>query len=205
MSASSTNKVTINIESTPNPASQKFVINQKISEQSFEFKREGLNGSSPLAKKLFGFPWVDAVFIGTNFVTITKQDWVDWETLSEALASLISEHIETNQGIIVTPKAAGEAGAKASQNMSDAEKSHAHHPDDSADIQLIKKLLDAEIRPAVAMDGGDVMFHKYEDQVVYLHLRGACNSCPSSTYTLKTGIASKLREYLPELRDVEAV
>jgi Fe-S cluster biogenesis protein NfuA len=197
--------VTITIEGTPNPASQKFVVNQKISDQSFEFKREGLNGTSPLAKKLFGFPWVDAVFIGQNFVTITKQDWVDWETLSDALASLISEHIETNQGVIVTPKATNEAGLGVRQELTGAEKSHAHNADDSADVQLIKKLLDSEIRPAVAMDGGDVMFHKYEDQVVYLHLRGACNSCPSSTYTLKTGIASKLREYLPELRDVEAV
>ncbi len=194
-------KITIHIEATPNPASQKFVVNQKISEQSYEFKKDGLNGTSPLAKKLFGFPWVDAVFIGTNFVTITKQDWVDWETLSDALASLIAEHIETNQGVIVIPKST----SGTHHEMTAAEKSHASQSDDSPEVQMIKKLLDTEIRPAVAMDGGDVMFHSYENQIVYLHLHGACNSCPSSTYTLKTGIATKLREFIPEIRDVEAV
>ncbi len=201
-------QVVVNFEATPNPNSQKFVVNRKISEQNFEFKRNDLNSNSPLARKLFGFPWVDAVLIGKDFVSITKQDWVDWETLSEALASLITEHIEDNLGVIVQAKPSPTADAKAGtvpQEKSAAERDHAANPNDSADVQTIKKLLDSDIRPAVAMDGGDVMFHKYENKVLYLHMHGACNGCPSSTYTLKTGIANKLREFIPDISDVEAV
>ena len=195
-------QIVVSFEATPNPNSQKFIVNRKISDQTYEFKRNDLNATSPLARKLFGFPWVDAVFIGQDFVSVTKQDWVDWETLSEALSSLIAEHIEDNQGVIVIPKATIAAPAS---EPSSAQKSHAADPSDSPEIQLIKKLLDSEIRPAVAMDGGDVMFHKYENKIVYLHMHGACNGCPSSTYTLKTGIATKLREFIPEIEDVEAV
>ncbi len=195
-------QIMVSFEATPNPNSQKFIVNRKISDQNYDFKRNDLNSSSPLARKLFGFPWVDAVFIGPDFISITKQDWVDWENLSDALASLITEHIEEGQGVIVAPKAAAQAPAV---DSSPAQKTHAADPNDSADVQIIKKLLDSDIRPAVAMDGGDVMFHKYEDKVLYLHMHGACNGCPSSTYTLKTGIASKLREFIPDLLDVEAV
>ena len=195
-------QIVVSFEATPNPNSQKFIVNRKISDQNYEFKRNDLNSTSPLARKLFGFPWVDAVFIGEDFVSVTKQDWVDWETLSDALSSLIAEHIEDNQGVIVIPKATSAAPAS---EPSAAQKSHAADPSDSPEIQMIKKLLDTEIRPAVAMDGGDVMFHKYENKIVYLHMHGACNGCPSSTYTLKTGIATKLREFIPDIQDVEAV
>ncbi len=197
-------QIVVIFEATPNPNSQKFIVNRKISEQNFEFKRNDLNGNSPLAKKLFGFPWVDAVFIGQDFVSITKQDWVDWDTLSDALASLIAEHIEDNLGVIVQPKATMPL-QEAATPTSSAQKDHAVNPGDSAEVQMIKKLLDSDIRPAVAMDGGDVMFHKYENKVLYLHMHGACNGCPSSTYTLKTGIANKIREFIPDIVDVEAV
>ncbi len=193
--------VLVTYEPTPNPNSQKFLVNRKISDQNHEFKRADLNSTSPLARKLFGFPWVDAVFIGQDFVSVTKQDWVDWDALSDALASLIAEHIDDNQGVIVEAKPL--AGAAAAPKGSTA--SHAADPSDSPDVQMIKRLLDTEIRPAVAMDGGDVMFHKYENKIVYLHMHGACNGCPSSTYTLKTGIATKLREFIPDIADVEAV
>ncbi len=201
-------QIVVSYEATPNPNSQKFMVNRKISDQNHEFKRNDLNATSPLARKLFGFPWVDAVFIGSDFVSITKQDWVDWETLSDALASLITEHIEDDLGVIVHPKPSTPLDSKATgeaPERSGAEKSHALDPSDSSEVQLIKKILDSDIRPAVAMDGGDVMFHKYENKVLHLHMHGACNGCPSSTYTLKTGIASKLREHIPDLLDVEAV
>lgn len=200
-------QIVVTFEATPNPNSQKFLVNRKISDQNYEFKKADLNSTSPLARKLFGFPWVDAVFIGQDFVSITKQDWVDWDTLSDALASLIAEHIEDNLGVIVIPKVQTPAAGASTSSLPEAS-SHLTHkadPNDSPDVQMIKKLLDSDIRPAVAMDGGDVMFHKYEDKIVYLHMHGACNGCPSSTYTLKTGIATKLREFIPDIVDVEAV
>ena len=158
-----------------------------LTEQPTEFKKVADAVSAPLARKLFGFPWTESVFIGRDFVAVTKQDWVDWETLAEPLAGLIQEHLERGE-MVMQPRAetASVPGAAG----------------DSDDVQTIKTILDQEIRPAVALDGGDIVFHKFEDGVVYLFMQGACAGCPSSTMTLKQGIETRLKNAVPSIREV---
>jgi Fe-S cluster biogenesis protein NfuA len=176
----------VRAEMTPNPQTLRFVTSQVLNENDpADFKTAQETATSPLARKLFGFPWTAGVFIGRDFVTVTKQDWVDWETLTEPLAGLIQEHLE--RGEVVLHKV--DAKEAVSSN-------------DSSDIQLIKKVLNEEIRPAVAQDGGDVVFHKYEDGVVHLFMQGSCAGCPSSTMTLKMGIETRLKEAVPGIREV---
>lgn len=174
----------VRAEMTPNPQSLRFVTNRHLTSQPVEFKNVQEAVTSPLAKKLFGFPWTAGVFVGKDFVTVTKQDWVDWETLAEPLAGLIEEHLELGEVVV-----------------HDAEKQDALS-DESSDVQKIKHILDTEIRPAVAQDGGDIVFHKFTDGVVYLFMQGSCAGCPSSTMTLKQGIEVRLKEAVPAIREV---
>jgi Fe-S cluster biogenesis protein NfuA len=174
-------------EFTPNPQTMRFTTTQVLTDSPAEFKTAQETGPSPLARKLFGFPWTAGVFIGRDFVTVTKQDWVDWETLAEPLAGLIQEHLERGEQVM-RPQAAQEATGN-----------------DSADVLTIKKVLNEEIRPAVAMDGGDVTFEKFEDGIVYLTMQGSCAGCPSSTMTLKMGIETRLKDAVPSIREVVSV
>ena len=155
----------ISTAATPNPQSLRFQVNRQIARETAEFRKAQECARSPLAKKLFGFPWTEGVYIGTDFITLTKQDWVDWETLTEPLVGLIQEHLERGEEVL-HDSVASEVSA-----------------DDTPQVQLIKKILNEEIRPAVALDGGDIVFHKYENQIVYLYMQGACAGCPSSTFT----------------------
>lgn len=174
-------------EATPNPESMKFLVTQKISESSQQYNSVEDTEASPLASKLFGFPWTQGVFIGSNFVTVTKQDWVEWETLAAPLSQLIQEHIENGLPIIIE------------KNESEVDEM------DSDVVKQIKSILNQEIRPAVAMDGGDIVFHKYEDHILYLFMQGACAGCPSSMITLKQGIEGRMQELIPEIKEVVAV
>lgn len=174
-------------EATPNPQSMKFVIDREISAESVQFSDSQAAQRAPLAAKIFGFPWTASVYLGNNFVTVTKQDWVDWETLADPLSNLIAEHIERDEPIIF------------------AEDSLEMEVDDDPTVKRIKEVLNTEIRPAVAMDGGDIVFHKYEDKVVYIYMQGACSGCPSSTLTLKSGIEVRLKEAVPEIVEVVAL
>lgn len=178
------NKITVRAEQTPNPQTLRFLTSAVLTETPAEFKSAQQTSTSPLAKKLFGFPWTAGVFIGRDFVAVTKQDWVDWETLAEPLEGLIAEHLERGEPVL---------HAVTQQEASG---------DESADVQMIKKVLNEEIRPAVAQDGGDIVFHKFEDGIVYLFMQGACAGCPSSTMTLKMGIETRLREAVPSIREV---
>ena len=162
----------------------KFTIPQVISDESLFIEDIAQAGRSPLAQKLFGFPWMKAVMIGPTFVTITKHDWVDWEVIASPLSDLLGEHFEAGEVALLPP-----------DSMESKE-------EDSEDVTLIKKILNEEIRPAVAMDGGDIVFDRYEDDVLYLHMQGACAGCPSSTITLKDGIEARLKERLPGLKEV---
>ena len=186
----STQELYVRAEMTPNPQTLRFVTNQQLTEQPTEFKKAQDAVSAPLARKLFGFPWTDSVYIGRDFVAVTKQDWVDWETLAEPLTGLIQEHLERGE-IVMQPRAAVSASAAGGVDSADSD-----------DVQKIKTILDREIRPAVAQDGGDIVFHKYEDGVVYLFMQGACSGCPSSTMTLKQGIETRLKEAVPSIIDV---
>lgn len=178
--------ITVHAEMTPNPQTMRFVTNLVLTEQPAEFKSPQETFRSPLARKLFGFPWTAGVFIGRDFVAVTKQDWVDWETLAEPLAGLIQEHLERGEPVLQQVEPVTNSAS----------------PDDSDDVREIKRILDEEIRPAVAMDGGDIVFHKFEDGVVYLFMQGACAGCPSSTMTLKMGIEARLKELVPSVREV---
>lgn len=177
-------------EATPNPQSMKFIVTAMIANESVNFATASEAARSPLAQKIMGFPWAGGVFIGPHFVTVTKQDWVDWDIIAEPLSELIKEHLQRGEPVLLP--ATGEQAAEAS----------ADDPSDSPVVRQIKQILRDEIRPAVSMDGGDIVFHKYEDGRVYLHMQGACSGCPSSAYTLKEGIETRLREAIPEIIEV---
>lgn len=181
-------KTQVFYESTPNPQSMKFVCTKQITNQSVAIHTPAEAARSPLASKLFAFPWLQSVFIGPNFVTITKQDWVDWTVIAEPLSQMIQEHLNTDEPVLLEPA----PGIEVLET-------------DSEIVRSIKQILNEEIRPAVAMDGGDIQFEKYENQVVYLHMQGSCSGCPSSSFTLKEGIETRLKEAIPEILEVIAV
>ena len=182
-------------ESTPNPQSMKFVYTQQIANESAQFQSQADAARSPLAQKLFGFPWAKEVFVGPYFVTITKQEWVDWEMIADPLANLLKEHIENEEPVFIELQTASPAESS-THDISD---------DDSPMVQKIRHVLNTEVRPAVAMDGGDIVFQDYKDGVVYLNMLGACSGCPSSTMTLKQGVESRLRAVVPEIKEVVQV
>ena len=136
----------------------RFSVNMFITDEPSDFKAASDTLSAPLARKLFGFPWTAGVYIGRDFVTVTKQDWVEWDVLAEPLTGLITEHLERGEPVITkNSKASPASGASAN---------HSADPNDEPAVQVIKRVLDQEIRPAVAQDGGDVVFSKYEDRIV---------------------------------------
>lgn len=179
----------VKFEKTPNPATLKFQASKAISQESFNCPTAQDAERSPLASKIFGFPWTSAVFIGNDFITVTKQDWVEWEVLAAPLAGLIQEHLERGEPVLVALTSAHDADEDS----------------DSEEVKKIKMILNREIRPVVALDGGDVVFAKFEDQIVYLHMRGACAGCPSSKQTLKSGIEVRLKELMPEIKEVVSI
>jgi Fe-S cluster biogenesis protein NfuA len=179
----------VTIETTPNPATMKFNFPFQVTEVGFECASVQDTDRSPLAAKIFGFPWTSSVYVGPQFITVTKQDWVDWAYLAEPLAGLIQEHLDNKEPVVVQIALAPE---ESSEN-------------DSAVVRLIKSVINKEIRPVVALDGGDIVFSKYENNVVYLHMKGACAGCPSSTATLKEGIEVRLKEAVPEIKEVVSI
>lgn len=178
----------VTFEPTPNPATMKFNFGQKISDQSFDFPDIESTENSPLAAKIFGFPWTAGVYLGEDFVTITKQDWVEWDILASPLAGLLGEHIEDGLPVLIKL----EASSDESESDSDI-------------VKQIKRILQNEIKPVVALDGGDIVFSKYENHVLYLRMQGSCSGCPSSQATLKDGIEVRMKELIPEIKEVLAV
>lgn len=185
-------------ESTPNPQSLKFNVTAAIAEETVFFDDPVKSGRSPLAQKLFGFPWCSAVLVGPTFVAVTKQDWVDWSVIADPLSDLIAEHLDRGEGVLL-PAEAFRAAGEAEADPTDAD------PNDSVVVRKIKEILNREIRPAVAMDGGDILFSHFENNRLYLRLQGACNGCPSSSMTLKDGVEARLKQDIPELLEVVAV
>jgi len=178
----------VTFEPTPNPATMKFNFGQKIADQSYDFPNVESSDRSPLAAKIFGFPWTSSVYLGEDFVTVTKQDWVDWEILASPLAGLLGEHIDSGQPVLV----------QLQQSLDESE-------NDSDIVKQIKRLLQTEIKPVVALDGGDIVFAKYEDNILYLKMLGSCAGCPSSQATLKDGIEVRMKQAFPEIKEVLAV
>lgn len=183
----------IQTESTPNPATLKFLPGQAVlGAGTADFPSAETAGASPLAQRIFGVSGVTGVFFGGDFVTVTKAEDVEWDHIKPGILGAIMEHFQSGQ-----PVMAGDG---------EAASGHADHdgPDSEIVVQ-IKELLDTRVRPAVAQDGGDITFHGFDRGVVYLHMQGACAGCPSSTLTLKMGIENLLRHYIPEVTEVRPV
>ena len=181
----------IQTESTPNPATLKFLPGQSVLELgTADFPSAEGAAKSPLAKRIFAVSGVTGVFLGTDFVTVTKAEAVEWQHVKPAILGAIMEHFQSG-----APAIEGEGQA-----------AHAAHDGPDGDIvKQIKELLDTRVRPAVAQDGGDITFHGFDRGVVYLHMKGACAGCPSSTLTLKMGIENLLRHYIPDVLEVRPV
>ena len=182
----------IETETTPNPATLKFLPGQEVmATGTRDFRDEAEAEASPLAEALFSLGDVTGVFFGTDFVTVTKADDAAWDHIKPAILGAIMEHYQSGAATIEGEGAAG---------------GHAEHTGEDGDIvRQIKELLDTRVRPAVAQDGGDITFHGFDRGVVYLHMQGACAGCPSSTLTLKMGIENLLRHYIPEVLEVRPV
>lgn len=183
----------IQTESTPNPATLKFLPGLTVLETgTADFPTAEAAGVSPLARRIFAVPGVSGVFFGSDFVTVTKTDLDTWDHVKPAVLGAIMEHFQS--------------GAPVMEGDGQAAGGHADHSGpDAAIVSQIKELLDTRVRPAVAQDGGDITFHGFDRGVVYLHMQGACAGCPSSTLTLKMGIENLLRHYIPEVTEVRAV
>ncbi|MFQ5622176.1 MAG: NifU family protein [Paracoccaceae bacterium] len=182
----------IQTESTPNPATLKFLPGMAVLPSgTADFPDRESAQTSPLARRIFGVEGIEGVFFGVDFVTVTKAEGVVWDHVKPAILGAIMEHFQSGQ-----PAIEGEGGAVG----------HADHsgPDEEI-VGQIKELLDTRVRPAVAQDGGDITFHGFDRGVVYLHMQGACAGCPSSTMTLKMGIENLLRHYIPEVTEVRPV
>ena len=186
----------IQTEATPNPSTLKFIPGLVVLENgSLDFRSLEESRVSPLAERLFAVEGVAGVFLSQDFIAITKSDDKEWFLLKPALLGVIMEHFTAGRPVLNESDAASQA-ASGSEGEGEA---------DDEVVAQIKALLDTRVRPAVAMDGGDIVYHSFEEGVVYLSMRGACAGCPSSTATLKMGIENMLRHYIPEVQAVEPV
>lgn len=184
----------IQTESTPNPNTMKFLPGQDVLGDKTAFFTSKENAAeSPLAQALFELPDIRAIFYGADFITVTKTEAASWEVLKPQILTTVMEHYQSGNPLMVEAKAA----AAKSERSYDAEEQEI--------VDQIKELLETRVRPAVAQDGGDIIFHSYDDGIVKLEMHGACSGCPSSTATLKSGIENMLKHYVPEVISVEAV
>jgi len=179
----------VTLEFTPNPNTLKYVVSTPLLKQgAFDFTEATQAQNAPLAARLFAIPGVAGVMLSTDFVTITVTGSDAMMDVNVAVPRAIKEHLEAGEPVV------------------NAElKTQEHAEDDSAVARQIKTVLDEHIRPAVAMDGGDIVFERFDEGIVYVELRGACAGCPSSMATLKMGIEQHLRELIPEVLEVRAV
>jgi Fe-S cluster biogenesis protein NfuA len=185
--------VNIQLEWTPNPSTLKYVLDTKlIPRGALNFTSlQAADEKSPLASKLFGIKGVHGVMLGTNFVTVTKGEEGEWDELNDGVMLAIDQHISAGEQVL-KPEALQAIESPVAVAGTDLE-------------NRIREILDAEIRPAVAMDGGDITLDRFENGIVYLHMQGSCAGCPSSTATLRMGIETRLREAFPEVVEVAAV
>jgi Fe-S cluster biogenesis protein NfuA len=182
----------IQTEQTPNPASLKFLPGREVvSRGVVDFTDPADAEASPLARRVFAVEGVTGVFLGADFITVTKSGGEDWYALKPAVLGAIMEHFLSGDPVL----------APDSRLADEAEPSG----EEDELVRQIRELIDTRVRPAVAQDGGDIIFRGFERGVVYLHMRGSCSGCPSSTITLKNGIENLLRYYVPEVVEVRPV
>lgn len=189
----------IQTEDTPNPASLKFLPGREVtgSTPPVDFPNGEAAQASPLASALFAIDGVTSVFFGADYIVVSKQDAMEWQLVKPAILTAIMEHFVAERPLMAEGYAPDiMAGAGGELPIAEA---------DAETVAIIKQILDTRVRPAVAQDGGDIVFHGYEDGIVSLHLRGACAGCPSATATLKQGVENLLKHYVPSVSEVRAV
>jgi len=181
--------VTVYAESTPNPSVMKFVANKMLVDAVFEFKSIEDTSTAPLAAALFQFPFVKEVFLDTNYISINKKEEIEWETIVMEVREFIRAYIEDGKTIVTLASPSKETFSSSATPLEDLDETS----------QEIVKIIEDYIKPAVASDGGNILFDNYntEDKSVQVVLQGACSGCPSSTITLKNGIETMLKEMLP--------
>lgn len=183
----------IQTETTPNPSTLKFIPGVEVlKDRTAQFNNKDDAAKSPLAITLFDLGDITAVFLGSDFISVTKSDEVEWDTVKAPILTAIMEHFTAGKPVI-------EEENKKTEPQSEGE------GNDDALVVQIKELIETRVRPAVAQDGGDIIFHSFNEGIVKLELHGACSGCPSSTITLKNGIEQMLKHYVPEVEAVEAV
>ena len=172
----------IQTEATPNPATLKFLPGQPVLRQgTAEFRSEDAASASPLALRLFGLPGVAAIFLSGDFISVTKTESTDWAALKTPVLAEIMQHFTSGAPVMSESAATEDYG------------------DEGEIVRQIREILDTRVRPAVAQDGGDITFVRFEDGIVHLKMQGACAGCPSSTATLKMGVENLLKHYVPEV------
>ncbi|WP_196260392.1 NifU family protein [Pelagibacterium limicola] len=185
----------IQTEATPNPATLKFLPGRSVLEgEPRDFRDAETARVSPLASALFSVNGVSGVFLGSDFVSVTKEDAIDWSHIKPAILGAVMEHFMSGKPILGDSAAVEPVSAEEFFDEEDAET-----------VEVIKELLATRVRPAVAMDGGDITFRGYREGTVFLHMQGACSGCPSSTATLKSGIENLLRHFVPGVEQVEQI
>jgi Fe-S cluster biogenesis protein NfuA len=178
----------IQTEATPNPLTLKFMPGVTVMATGTVFFTSTEDAKfSPLAQELFRIPGVTAVFFGSDFITATKDDGSDWNVLKPLILTTIMDHFVAGKPVLTSEQTAS------------------GNDDDSELVKQIRELIDTRVRPAVAQDGGDIVFRGFHDGIVQVELHGSCSGCPSSTLTLKSGIENMLKHYVPEVIAVEAV
>ena len=183
----------IQTEATPNPATLKFLPGRAVLESSgtLDLRAPEQAAQSPLAERLFNITGVSGVFFGSDFITVTKTDG-EWQHLRPAVLGVVTEFFLSG-----APLLEGGADAVGTGEFFD--------PKDAETVEAIKELIETRVRPAVAGDGGDIIFKGFRDGVVYLKMKGACSGCPSSTATLRHGIQNLLKHFLPDVQTVEQI
>lgn len=183
----------IQTEATPNPATLKFLPGRSVlADGTADYRSAEEAGRSPLAQSLFEIDGVTGVFLGSDFIAVSKDDGQEWQHMKPAILGSVMEHFMSGAETIASDGANDAAGGN-------------YDAEDEGTVQTIKELLDTRVRPAVAQDGGDITFHGFREGVVYLSMRGACAGCPSSTATLQGGIENLLRHFCPDVQEVRAV
>jgi Fe-S cluster biogenesis protein NfuA len=188
----------IQTETTPNPATLKFLPGERVMEAGTrDFASPEQAEASPLAEALFSIGDVVGVFFGRDFISVTAAPGVEWRDLKPEVLGVLLDHFASGAPLF-RPASAGGIAVAAEEELGD-------DPADAEIVAQIRELIDTRVRPAVAQDGGDIVYRGYRQGTVFLALHGACSGCPSSTMTLKNGIESLLRHYVPEVEAVEAV
>lgn len=196
--------IIIYAESTPNPSSMKFVANQLLVQDgaTAQYLSRAEAGGAPLAQKLFEFPFVKAVFLASNFVTVSKTDAIQWEEVTQELRDFIRVYLNDGKPVITELQKQEVAVDNTFTTKKEVFTEHAA-PANETEVKIVE-ILELYIRPAVEGDGGSITFKNYTDGIVTVQLRGACSGCPSSTITLKAGIEGLLKRMIAEVKEVVA-